>query len=101
METRAIRLALGAAADRVLVSSTKSMIGHCLGAAGAIEAVATVMSIAEGVVHPTINLTHPDPACDLDFVPLVARRASIRYAASNSFGFGGINASVVFGEPGD
>ncbi len=101
METRAIRLVMGAAADRVLVSSTKSMVGHCLGAAGAIEAVATVMSMAEGVVHPTINLLHPDPACDLDFVPLVARRASIRYAASNSFGFGGINASIVFGEPGD
>lgn len=100
METRAIRLALGTAADRVLVSSTKSMVGHCLGAAGAIEAVATVMSIAEGVVHPTINLVHPDPACDLDYVPLAARHALIRYAASNSFGFGGINASVVFGEPG-
>jgi len=101
METRAIRLVMGAAADRVLVSSTKSMIGHCLGAAGAIEAVATVMSIAEGVVHPTINLVHPDPRCDLDFVPLIPRRASVRYAASNGFGFGGINASVVLGAPGD
>lgn len=97
METRAIHLALGEAAGRVLVSSSKSMIGHCLGAAGALEATATVMSIAEGVVHPTLNLENPDPECDLDYVPLSARKAAVRYAMSNSFGFGGVNACILFG----
>ncbi len=97
METRAVRYALGEAADRVMVSSTKSMFGHCLGAAGALEAAATVLAIVENKVPPTINLDDPDPACDLDYVPNVMREASVRYAASNSFGFGGHNASVVFG----
>jgi len=101
METRAVRYALGEAADRVMVSSTKSMFGHCLGAAGALEAAATVLTIVEGKVPPTINLEDPDPACDLDYVPNVMREAPVRYAASNSFGFGGHNASVVFGRYGD
>jgi len=99
METKAVRLALGDAADRVMVSSTKSMIGHCLGAAGALEAAATVLSMQAGRVPPTINLEQPDPRCDLDYVPNIAREATIRYAASNSFGFGGHNATVLFGRP--
>jgi 3-oxoacyl-[acyl-carrier-protein] synthase II len=99
METRAVRLALGEAADHVLVSSTKSMIGHCLGAAGALEAAACVLAIAGGVVPPTINLEHADPECDLDYVPNTAREATVRFAASNSFGFGGHNATVLFGQP--
>ncbi|NLE74083.1 MAG: beta-ketoacyl-ACP synthase II [Actinobacteria bacterium] len=97
METRAIKHALGPAAAKVAISSTKSMIGHCLGAAGALEAAATVLTIHNGIIHPTLNLESPDPECDLDYVPLVARRAPVQYAVSNSFGFGGHNASVVFG----
>ena len=100
METRAIKHALGQAAVKVAVSSTKSMIGHCLGAAGALEAAATVLTIHRGVIHPTLNLDSPDPQMRLDYVPRVARRAAVRYAASNSFGFGGHNASVVFGGSG-
>ena len=96
METRAIHLALGDSAKRVMVSSTKSMIGHCLGAAGALEAAVTVLAISEGKVPPTINLHEQDPRCDLDYVPNQMREAELRYAASNSFGFGGHNASVVF-----
>lgn len=97
METRAIRSALGPAADSVLVSSTKSMIGHCLGAAGALEAVASILAMVKGTVPPTINLEHPDPACDLDYVPNVMREAALDYVASNSFGFGGHNVSLLFG----
>ncbi len=97
METRAIRSALGPAADSVLVSSTKSMFGHCLGAAGALEAVASILAMVKGTVPPTINLDHPDPACDLDYVPNVMREASLDYVASNSFGFGGHNVSLLFG----
>lgn len=99
METKAVRLALGDAADRVLVSSTKSMFGHCLGAAGALEAAATVMALESGWVPPTINLDHPDPRCDLDYVANVAREVALRYVASNSFGFGGHNATILFGRP--
>jgi 3-oxoacyl-[acyl-carrier-protein] synthase II len=97
METRAIRSALGDAADSVLVSSSKSMFGHCLGAAGALEATATILAMSEGKVPPTINLEDQDPACDLDYVPNVMREASFDYAVSNSFGFGGHNVSLVFG----
>lgn len=97
METRAIRSALGPAADSVLVSSSKSMFGHCLGAAGALEAAATILAMVEGKVPPTINLDDQDPACDLDYVPNVMREASFDYAASNSFGFGGHNVSLIFG----
>jgi 3-oxoacyl-[acyl-carrier-protein] synthase II len=95
-ETKAIRAALGAHADRVAVSSTKSMTGHLVGAAGAVEGVATTLSVYEGVLPPTINLTDPDPECDLDYVPNTARKAQVEIALSNGFGFGGHNATVVF-----
>ncbi len=95
-ETRAIKVAFGAHASKLAVSSTKSMIGHCLGASGAIEAVATVLTIVNGVIPPTVNLTDPDPECDLDYVPLEARAQRVDVAASNSFGFGGHNFTLVF-----
>ncbi|MDR1112869.1 MAG: beta-ketoacyl-ACP synthase II [Bacteroidales bacterium] len=95
-ETQAIKLALGETdARRALVSSNKSMIGHMLGAAGAAEMVATVLTMKEGIVPPTINLNEPDPACDLDYVPNVAREADITMAISNSLGFGGHNGCVA------
>jgi len=95
-ETRAIKVALGTHARRVAVSSNKSMIGHCLGASGAIEAVATVLTIVNSLIPPTINLTDPDPDCDLDYVPLESRFQKVDVAASNSFGFGGHNVTLVF-----
>ena len=95
-ETRAIKQALGEYASRVPVSSNKSMIGHCLGAAGAIEAVATVLTIVNSLIPPTINLTDPDPECDLDYVPGESRFAKVDVAASNSFGFGGHDVALVF-----
>jgi len=82
--------------DQTVVAATKSMTGHLLGAAGAIEAIATVLTIREGIVPPTINLTDPDPACDLDFVPGQARKADVEVAMSNGFGFGGHNAVLIF-----
>ena len=96
IETLAIKSVFGEHAKRVAVSSTKSMTGHLLGGAGAVEAVTTVLSMAEGRVHPTINQEEPDPACDLDYVPNYAREASFDAALSNSFGFGGTNVSIVF-----
>jgi 3-oxoacyl-[acyl-carrier-protein] synthase II len=95
-ETLAIRRVFGAYADGLAVSSTKSMTGHTLGAAGTIEAAYTVLALARGVLPPTINLEEPDPACDLDYVPNRARPARVHAALSNSFGFGGTNATVVF-----
>lgn len=95
-ETKAIKVALGKHARSVAISSNKSMIGHCLGASGAIEAVATVLTIVNSLLPPTINLTDPDPACDLDYVPLEARFQKVDVAASNSFGFGGHNVTLVF-----
>ncbi len=95
-ETKAIKIALGEHAYKVAISSNKSMIGHCLGASGAIEAVATVLTIVNSLVPPTINLTDPDPECDLDYVPLQSRFLRVDVAASNSFGFGGHNATLVF-----
>jgi 3-oxoacyl-[acyl-carrier-protein] synthase II len=95
-ETLAIKEIFGTAAYRIPVSSTKSMTGHLLGAAGSVEAVLCVKSIEEGVAPPTINLEHPDPQCDLDYVTEGARELDIRLALSNSFGFGGHNASLLF-----
>jgi 3-oxoacyl-[acyl-carrier-protein] synthase II len=95
-ETKAIKVALGKHAMSVAISSNKSMIGHCLGASGAIEAVATVLTIVNSLLPPTINLTDPDPACDLDYVPLESRFRKVDVAATNSFGFGGHNVTLVF-----
>lgn len=95
-ETRAVKLALGDHAARVAISSTKSMTGHTLGASGAIEALVAVLSIVYDVIPPTINLSDPDPECDLDYVPNVARRAAVRVALSNSFGFGGHDVTLAF-----
>ncbi|OQW65879.1 MAG: beta-ketoacyl-[acyl-carrier-protein] synthase II [Proteobacteria bacterium ST_bin11] len=95
-ETHAMKLALGDWAYKVAVSSTKSMIGHLLGAAGGIEAVLTALAIQHQIAPPTINLENPDPECDLDYVPNIARNMSIDVAISNSFGFGGTNGSLVF-----
>src|SRR5205807_5232882 len=94
-ETKALKLALGDHAYKVAISSTKSMIGHLLGAAGAVEAIATLLTINRGIIHPTINYENPDPECDLDYVPNQARRHDVRVAISNGFGFGGHNAVVV------
>ncbi len=95
-ETNAIKVVFGAHARTLAVNSTKSMIGHALGGASAIEAVASVLMLERGVLHPTINLTDPDPACDLDYVPLVAREMRVNAVMSNAFGFGGHNAVLVF-----
>ena len=94
-ETRAIRMALGDAADGVPVSSPKSMVGHLIGAAGALSAMVCLLAIRDGVLPPTTNLHTPDPECDLDYVPLQARRATVRTAAANAFGFGGQNCVIV------
>jgi 3-oxoacyl-[acyl-carrier-protein] synthase II len=95
-ETRMIKLALGEEiARKVPISSTKGATGHCLGAAGAVEAIFSLLAIRDGVLPPTINLEAPDPDCDLDYVPNEARRATVETAVSNSFGFGGHNASIV------
>lgn len=95
-ETVAVKRALGEHARRTVVNSTKSMTGHLLGAAGGIEAVASVLAIHHQISPPTINLVEPDPACDLDYVPNTAREMPIRVALSNSFGFGGTNGTLVF-----
>ncbi len=94
-ETTAIKLVFGDSAARIPVTSTKSMVGHLLGAAGAVEAVAAVQTLQSGTIHPTINLTDPDPSCDLDYVPNEARQANPSVVLSNSFGFGGQNACIV------
>jgi 3-oxoacyl-[acyl-carrier-protein] synthase II len=96
IETRAIKQVFGERARRIPVSSTKSMTGHLLGAAGGIEAVFSVLAIHRNLLPPTINLDHPDPECDLDYVPGKARPASVTVALSNSFGFGGVNACLLF-----
>jgi 3-oxoacyl-[acyl-carrier-protein] synthase II len=96
VETGAIKTVFGAHARKLAVNATKSMTGHALGGAPALEAVASVLQLARGVLHPTINLHDPDPQCDLDYVPLVAREARVDAVMSNSFGFGGHNAVLVF-----
>ncbi|MBX3334285.1 MAG: beta-ketoacyl-ACP synthase II [Nitrospira sp.] len=96
IETRAIKQVFGEQALRIPVSSTKSMTGHLLGAAGGIEAVFSILALYHGILPPTINLDHPDPTCDLDYVPNQARPAAIQMALSNSFGFGGVNACLIF-----
>jgi 3-oxoacyl-[acyl-carrier-protein] synthase II len=96
IESRAIKTVFGEQAYRIPVSSTKSMTGHLLGAAGGIEAVFSILALFHGMLPPTINLENPDPACDLDYVPNKARAAAIKVALSNSFGFGGVNACLIF-----
>jgi len=96
METRAIKTVFDDTAYHIPISSTKSMMGHLLGGAGAVEAAICVMVIQHGIIPPTINLTHPDPECDLDYVPNIARQAKVTTALSNSFGFGGHNSVLVF-----
>ncbi len=95
-ETMAIKSVFGDHAKKLLVSSTKSMTGHLLGAAGGVEAVFSLLAIERGVVPPTINYTEPDPECDLDYVPNEARKADVKVAISNSLGFGGTNATILF-----
>jgi 3-oxoacyl-[acyl-carrier-protein] synthase II len=95
-ETIAIKRVFGEHAYKVAVSSTKSMTGHLLGAAGGIEAIATVLALAHGVLPPTINYETPDPECDLDYIPNQARKQDVELALSNAFGFGGTNATLVF-----
>ena len=96
IETRAVKAAFGDHAKRLMVSSTKSMLGHLLGAAGGVEAIFAVLAIHEGVVPPTINLDDPDDECDLDYVPHTAREARVDVSLSNSFGFGGTNGTLIF-----
>lgn len=96
-ETMAIKRAFGEHAKALCVSSTKSMTGHMLGAAGAAEAVFSVLALSDQVIPPTINLDNPDPECDLDYVPHTARNAELSYVLSNSFGFGGTNGTLIFG----
>jgi 3-oxoacyl-[acyl-carrier-protein] synthase II len=95
-ETKAIKAALGEHSKRVPVSSNKSMLGHLLGAAGGVEAIFTILTIRDGMIPPTINYDTPDPECDLDYVPNMARKREVNIALSNSFGFGGVNATLVF-----
>jgi len=95
-ETKAIKLAFGEHAHHLMISSTKSMTGHLLGAAGAIESIYCALALRDDCVPPTINLDHPDEDCDLDYVPNEARRRALRYVVNNSFGFGGTNATLIF-----
>ena len=95
-ESKAAKSVYGADADKIVVSSTKSMIGHLLGAAGAVEAIFSILAIRDQVAPPTINLENPDPECDLDYVANTARQMTINHALSNSFGFGGTNGSLIF-----
>lgn len=97
-ETKVIKDVFGDRAYKIPISGVKSMLGHMLGAAGSIEALITILAMNQGVVPPTINLTHPDPACDLDYTPNIAREAKIKTAMSNSFGFGGHNSVLIFRE---
>jgi 3-oxoacyl-[acyl-carrier-protein] synthase II len=95
METAAIKTVFGEQAYRIPINSTKSMLGHLFGAAGGVEAIATILQMQHETLHPTINLDNPDPDCDLDYVPNQARPKQIKVAMSNSFGFGGQNAILI------
>lgn len=95
-EVVAIRAAFGEHSEKLAISSTKSMHGHAIGASGALEAIATILALREGLLPPTVNFTEPDPQCNLDVIPNVAREAAVEYALSNSFAFGGINAVLAF-----
>jgi 3-oxoacyl-[acyl-carrier-protein] synthase II len=95
-ETVAIKTTFGSHAKKIPISATKSVTGHLLGAAGSTEAIFTILSIRDGILPPTINYEEPDPQCDLDYVPNVARRQPLNIAMSNAFGFGGTNATLVF-----
>lgn len=97
-ETIAVKRLFQEHSKKIMISATKSMHGHLLGGAGAVEAVMTILALKEGIIPPTINLENPDPQCDLDYVPNVARKKEIQYALSNGFGFGGTNASICFGK---
>jgi 3-oxoacyl-[acyl-carrier-protein] synthase II len=96
-ETKAVKQVFGDHAKRLMISSTKSMIGHLLGASGGVEAIACAMSLRQGVLHPTINLDDPSPECDLDYIPNRPREVRVRRVLSNSFGFGGHNCSLALG----
>ena len=96
IETAALKRVFGDRAKKVPISSTKSMTGHLLGGAGGLEAGISVLALRDQILPPTANYETPDPACDLDYIPNVARKASVTYALSNSFGFGGTNASLIF-----
>ena len=98
MEVGAVKKAFGDHAYKLMMSSTKSMHGHTLGAAGALESIVCIMAMRDGMVPPTINLENPDPACDLDHVANVAKPAQLDFVLNNSFGFGGHNVSLIFGK---
>ena len=98
-ETNAIKMVFGDHAPKLSISSTKSMTGHLLGAGGAVEAIACIKALEDQWVPPTINLTDPDPKCDLDYTPNEGKSRQVRYAMSNSFAFGGLNAVLLFGPP--
>ena len=95
-ETVAVKTVFGDHAKKIPISATKSMTGHLLGAAGSTEAIFTILAIRDGIMPPTINYEEPDPQCDLDYVPNVARRKPVNIAMSNAFGFGGTNATLIF-----
>jgi 3-oxoacyl-[acyl-carrier-protein] synthase II len=95
-ETEAMKAAFGDEAYKVKISSTKSMTGHLLGAAGGVEAAITALTVSTGMIPPTINLTSADPDCDLDYTPDIAQRVALKSAMSNNLGFGGHNASLIF-----
>jgi 3-oxoacyl-[acyl-carrier-protein] synthase II len=96
IETKAIKAVFGQHARKLPISSTKSMTGHLLGGAGGVEAIFTILTLYRGIIPPTINYETPDPECDLDYVPNKARNADVRVAMTNSFGFGGTNAVLIF-----
>ncbi len=98
-ETAAYKAAFGDYAYRIPISSTKSMIGHAQGAASAIEAIVTALTLEHQIIPPTINLEHPDPRCDLDYVPNVSRQATVNVALTHSSGFGGVNSALVLARP--